>query len=113
MFILLIFFGCHTDNNEFSTWSVYKGDATSSGYSGLNQINKENVNQLKAAWTFYPNDTLAGARFERSECNPIVIDTIMYITSARHRVYAINAVTGKKIWSFDPFDGGQGGGVNR
>ena len=113
MFILFIFFGCHTDNNEFSTWSVYKGDATSSGYSGLNQINKENVNQLKAAWTFYPNDTLAGARFERSECNPIIIDTIMYITSARHRVYAINAVTGKKIWSFDPFNGGDGGGVNR
>lgn len=113
MFILVIFFGCHTDNNEFSTWSVYKGDATSSGYSGLNQINKGNVNQLIPAWTFYPNDTLAGARFERSECNPIVIDTIMYLTSARHRLYAINAATGKKIWSFDPFNGGDGGGVNR
>lgn len=113
MFILIIFFGCNTDNNEFSTWSVYKGDATSSSYSGLNQINKENVNQLKTAWTFYPNDTLAGARFERSECNPIVIDSIMYITSVRHRLYAINAVTGKKIWAFDPFNGGDGGGVNR
>lgn len=113
MFILVIFLGCHTDNNEFSTWSVYKGDATSSGYSGLNQINKGNVNQLKPAWTFYPNDTLAGARFERSECNPIVIDTIMYLTSARHRLYAINAATGKKIWAFDPFNGGDGGGVNR
>ena len=113
MLLLVIFFGCHADNNEFGTWSVYKGDATSASYSSLNQINKDNVQRLKLAWTFYPNDTLEGARFERSECNPIIVDTIMYITSARHRVYAINAATGKRIWSFDPFNGGPGGGVNR
>ena len=48
-----------------------------------------------------------------SECNPIVVDGIMYATSARHRLYAINASTGKQVWSFDPFDGGEGGGVYR
>ncbi|HEY9343586.1 MAG TPA: hypothetical protein VIQ23_18560 [Hanamia sp.] len=111
IFLFTFFLGCHT--NEFGTWSVYKGDATSASYSSLAQINRENVKELKLAWTFYPNDTIKGARFERSECNPIIIDTIMYITSARHLVYAINAATGKKIWGYDPFNGGQGGGVNR
>lgn len=104
---------CHTDIDEFNTWSVYKGDATSAGYSSLTQINTENVKELQTAWVFYPNDAIEISRFEQSECNPIIIDTIMYITSARHRVYALNAVTGKKIWSYDPFDGGKGGGVNR
>jgi quinoprotein glucose dehydrogenase len=42
-----------------------------------------------------------------------VIDSIMYATSARHRLYAINASNGKLIWSFDPFNGDKGGGVNR
>jgi quinoprotein glucose dehydrogenase len=110
----VIIFSCHqSGNNEYTTWSVYKGDATSSGYSALKQINKTNVSQLTPAWTFYPNDTISGARIQSSECNPIVIDTIMYITSARHRVYAINATTGHKIWSFDPFNEGRGGGANR
>jgi len=112
--LLVIFLGCHDDNNnEFATWGVYRGDATSASYSSLKQINKENVQLLKLAWIFYPNDTIAGSRSERSECNPIIIDSIMYITSARHRVYAINAGTGKRIWAFDPFNGGEGGGVNR
>jgi outer membrane protein assembly factor BamB len=30
------------------------------------------------------------------------------LPSARHRIYALNANSGKKIWSFDPFDGGPG-----
>lgn len=37
----------------------------------------------------------------------------MYVSSARHRIYAIDAGTGRQVWSFDPFNGGEGGGVNR
>jgi quinoprotein glucose dehydrogenase len=92
---------------------MYKADAASSSFSGLDQINKKNVQALKPAWTFHPDDALPGARPGNSECNPIVIDGVMYATSARHRVYAISAVSGKKIWSFDPFNGGTGGGVCR
>lgn len=108
----LIFSAC-SENNE-RTWSTYKADAASSSYSPLEQINKENVHELKVAWIFNPGDGGAqGAWFNRSECNPIVIDGIMYATSARHRLYAINASNGKLIWSFDPFNGGKGGGLYR
>src|SRR3954447_22940134 len=110
--LLALFFytGCQSNNR---TWSMYKADEESSSYSPLTQINKESVHQLKLAWTFIPNDAFQGSRFERSECNPIVVNGILYATSGRHRLYAINASTGKQVRSFDPFNGEKGGGVNR
>lgn len=112
-FLILMFSFTGCENKKTRTWSVYKADAESSSYSPLDDINKENVKNLQIAWTFYPNDARNKDRITNSECNPIIIDGIMYATSARHRLYAINAATGEKIWSFDPFEGGEGGGVYR
>lgn len=109
--LTLALIGCR--DPKARTWSVYKADAESTSYSPLHEINKDNVKNLQVAWTFYPNDARNKDRITNSECNPIIIDGIMYATSARHRLYAINAATGEKIWSFDPFDGGEGGGVYR
>jgi len=103
---------CQPDINNDRTWSVYKADAESSSYSPLKQINKDNVHLLQPAWKFIPNDS-RNNRIGSSECNPIVIDGILYTTSARHRLYALNAGTGEIIWSHDPFEGGEGGGINR
>ena len=105
-----LYIGC---NNQNRTWSAYKADAASSSYSVLQQVNKDNVHQLQLAWTFNPNDAAEGSRFGASQCNPIIIDGVMYTASARHRIYAINAGNGKQIWSFDPFNGGPGGGSFR
>src|SRR5436190_24047737 len=82
-----LFMGCRNDER---TWSIYKADAESSSYSVLKEINKENVHQLKLAWTFHPDDAAEGSRFAGSQCNPIIIDGVMYVASARHRIYAIN-----------------------
>jgi quinoprotein glucose dehydrogenase len=109
-FAFLIFMSC---DNRQRTWSVYKADAASSSYADLKEINKENVHQLQLAWTFNPDDAAEGSRFAGSQCNPIIIDDIMYVASARHRIYAIHAHSGKQLWSFDPFDGGPGGGSFR
>ena len=67
---------------------------------------------MQVAWQFNPNDA-RGSTAGNNECNPIIIDSILYATSARHRLYAIHASTGKTIWSYDPFLGGEGGGINR
>jgi quinoprotein glucose dehydrogenase len=104
---------CHSRYQEERTWTVYKADAASSSYSSLSHINKDNVDLLESAWIFNPRDARAGSRFGNAECNPIIIDGVMYATSARHRLYAINASTGEMKWSFDPFNGGEGGGINR
>jgi len=100
-------------NNKDHDWPIYKADAHSTSYSPLQQVNKTNVARLRLAWTFDPGDSIPGARPASSECNPIEIDNTLYFTSGRHRVYAISATTGEKRWSFDPFDGGEGGGVSR
>jgi len=102
--------GCHSHER---TWAVYKADSESTSYSVLNEINKENVHQLKLAWKFNPDDAVEGSRFAASQCNPIIIDGVMYLASARHRIYAVDAGNGKQIWSFDPFSGGPGGGSFR
>ena len=106
----LLFQGCH---NQDRSWSVYKADAQSSSYSPLKEINKETVHRLKLAWTFNPDDAAEGSRFAGSQSNPIIIDGIMYVASARHRIYALKADNGKPLWSFDPFNGGPGGGSFR
>lgn len=113
LFFLLLIISCKKENPEYQTWRVYKGDSESSCYSSLDQINKDNVGNLQIAWTFRPGDAPPGSRYGKYECNPIVINDIMYATSARHWLYAVNAKTGEMIWSFDPFDGGRGGGMYR
>ena len=99
--------------DEDRTWAIYKADAESTSYAPLSQINTTNVHQLQPAWTFALNDMKAGSRAGNSECNPIIIDGVMYATSAKHLVYAVDAGTGRKIWAFDPFEGAEGGGVSR
>ena len=64
-------------------------------------------------WTFKPQDVPPGVRYGKYECNPIVVNGVMYATSARRWLYAINPNSGEEIWSFDPFDGARGGGMNR
>jgi quinoprotein glucose dehydrogenase len=113
IFIFLLLLSCDPGTNENRTWSVYKADAESSSSSPLTQINTDNVSQLQQAWVFNPADARQGARGGNAECNPIIVDGVMYATSARHRVYAVNASTGEQLWSFDPFDGGEGGGIYR
>jgi len=110
---LFFFYSCERQVNQDRTWSIYKADAKSSNYSPLKQITTANVNQLRPAWTFTIHDKPSGSQPGRSECNPIIVDGVLYATSANQWAYAVDATTGKQVWSFDPLDGKQGGEVNR
>lgn len=103
---------CNKPVDKKRVWSVYKADALSSSYADLTEINKTNVAKLENVWTFLPEDA-RGSRMGNAECNPIVVDGTMYVTSARHRLYAVDATTGKLRWSHDAFAGGEGGGIYR
>lgn len=109
--ITLFLLSCGIQKNV--NWSIYKADSESSSYSPANQINKSNISCLQQVWVFTFKDAVSGAKTSRSESNPIVIDGVLYVSSARNRIYAINAQNGNEIWSFDPFYGALGGGVSR
>ncbi|MCY4171799.1 MAG: PQQ-binding-like beta-propeller repeat protein [Bacteroidetes bacterium] len=100
--------GCRSDNSpdnsieSLTDWSVYLGDAASSQYSTLSQINRENVDQLALAWSYRTGDGDTTGRTQ-IQCNPIIVDSILYATSPGLKAIALNAVTGEEIWRFDPF----------
>jgi len=71
-------------------------------YSTLAQINKENVGQLQRAWQFDSSDEFEGSEME---CNPIVLDGVVYATTPRLRVVALDGATGKLLWDFDAHRG--------
>lgn len=82
-------------------WPVYLGDRHNSHYSPLNQINRENVNQLKPAWTYHTGDADPGGHTQ-IQCNPLIIDGVLYGASPKLKVFALDAATGKQKWLFDP-----------
>ncbi len=73
-------------------------------YSGLTQITPENVTRLERAWTYDSGDAFKGSEMQS---NPIVVDGMLYATTPKLRVIALNAETGSEIWSFDPTMGNE------
>jgi quinoprotein glucose dehydrogenase len=91
--------GKNTGGENYNTWRVVGGTPDNAHYSTLDQINRSNVSRLKVAWEY---DTGDGFKQSDMECNPIVVNGILYATSPKLRVFALNAATGKLIWSFSP-----------
>ncbi len=83
-------------------WRVYLGDQSSSHYSALNQITKDNVAQLQTAWTYHSGD-LPDGDYGEIQCNPLIVNGVLYGSSPRTKIFALNAGTGKEFWRFDPF----------
>lgn len=95
-------------------WSAYLGDAGSTQYSTLRQIDRGNVAQLEPAWTYRTGDATENSQIQ---CNPLIVDGILYGTSAQLKLFALDAATGRELWRFDPFAAepatARGRGVNR
>jgi quinoprotein glucose dehydrogenase len=78
----------------YTTWSDYGGAADSMQYSALTQVTKQNVNQLELAWFFPVPDRKGNFGF-----NPIVVDGVMYVLGPKDAIVALDAITGKPVWS--------------
>src|SRR5579872_1333990 len=83
-------------DKEPGNWMTYGRTYDEQRFSPLKQITDQNVSQLGLAWHF-DLDTHRG-----QEATPLVIDGVMYFTSAWSKVFALNAATGAQLWSFDP-----------
>jgi quinohemoprotein ethanol dehydrogenase len=81
---------------ESSGWLSHGRTYSEQRHSPLESINTDNIAELGLAWSF----DLGTSR--GIEVTPIVHNGIMYVTSTWNIVHAIDAITGEKIWSFDP-----------
>ena len=77
-------------------WPTIGLDYAETRFSKLNQINADNVKKLGLVWT-YPLGSSRGV-----EATPVVVDGIMYQTASWSVVHAIDARTGKRLWTYDP-----------
>ncbi len=94
-----------TPANDADEWTAYGRDAGGTRYSPLTQINRENVKQLKVAWTYNTGAlTVQGRSVKNSafEATPILVDGTLYLTTPFSRVIALDPTTGKERWSYDP-----------
>jgi len=85
----------HADT-EPQNWLITGHDYSDQRFSPLKSINDGNVGQLHLAW-YYDLDTHRG-----QEATPVVVDGVMYSTSAWSKVQAFEAATGRLLWQFDP-----------
>ena len=88
--------GAGSDTNNATNWLVYGGGYDNQRYSQLTQVNKGNVKDLALAWTYETGVPLS------FETTPVVVDGVMYMTTAGSKVIALNAVTGEQIWRYEP-----------
>ncbi|MFN0085942.1 MAG: PQQ-binding-like beta-propeller repeat protein [Blastocatellia bacterium] len=86
-------------SSSYRGWSQFGGGPENIHYSTLDQITRENVHQLEPAWTFDTGDVFTGSEMQ---CNPIIVDGVMYATTPKLNVIALDAATGRLKWRFDP-----------
>ena len=76
-------------------WPHYGGTQAAWRYSGLSQINRGNVQNLRAEWAFQTGDVDGGL-----QATPIVVDGVMYLSSSWNNIFAIDARTGQQLWRY-------------
>ncbi len=84
---------------EYRSWSVYGGSNDMIHYTRLNEIGPSNVGRLQVAWRYQTNDSFEGSEMQ---CNPIVEHGVLFATTPKLRVFALDAASGKLLWSFNP-----------
>jgi quinoprotein glucose dehydrogenase len=101
--LLLSLVACHDRavRTDYSGWRSYAGTKDGSRYSSNDQLNTANVAQLQVAWTYSSQDRDTG-NHSQNQCNPIMVDGVLYGTTPRTKLFALDAATGALKWLFDP-----------
>src|ERR1051325_3191177 len=94
---LLAFSSAHVaTQTPSSEWPAYGGGPNAIRYSPLTQVDRSNVGQLQVAWTYDCGEGPGGA-----QCQPLVVDGVLYGVTPRHNIVALNAATGELKWKFE------------
>lgn len=79
---------------DSTQWPSYGRDYSNQRWSPLTQINAGNVARLAPAWVYHTGIVNA------FEASPIVVDGVMYVSTQRNHVVALNAANGRKLWEY-------------
>lgn len=95
------------DQAQQGEWTAYGRDPGGMRFAPMDQINKENVQQLEVAWTYRTGElaTYEGTRAASRaafEATPIMVDGVLYFSTPSNRVIAVDAKTGTEKWVYDP-----------
>lgn len=94
-------------NEEDTDWRFYGGNSAGNRYSDLTQINRENVTKLQIAWMYDAADSQSTQKPKwplEIQCQPIVVNGILYGTGPTLKLFALKAATGAVIWKFNPYE---------
>jgi quinoprotein glucose dehydrogenase len=86
-------------------WTAYGRDAGGTRYSPLAQVTRQNVAQLKPAWEYHTGTLTPKSDLNRKaafEATPILVDGTLYLSTPFNQVIALDPVTGKERWKYDP-----------
>jgi quinoprotein glucose dehydrogenase len=81
-------------------WPAYGGTYNAQRFSPLDQINRDNVDELERAWTFRTGD-LPEERWG-AETTPLKIGDTLYLCTGRSTIMALDAASGEERWRYDP-----------
>ncbi|MCB0658176.1 MAG: PQQ-binding-like beta-propeller repeat protein [Saprospiraceae bacterium] len=112
---LVFLTACGSNSTRNANWAGYLGGDHREHYSTLDQIHSGNVESLTVAWTYQSGD-LDSSRNTQIQCNPLVLDGILYGSTPMLDFFALDATSGKELWKISPLedlDALNGLGVNR
>src|SRR6185503_7263969 len=92
-------------NRSAREWRTHGGEPGHTQYSELAQLDTTNVARLKQAWVYRTGDARKDDR-SQIQCQPIVVDGVLYATSPAVKLFALDAASGTALWTFDPFAAG-------
>ena len=102
--VFLFLSACSTNRSgEYDKWDIVGGNPSGNKYSSLAQIDTSNVHQLQVAWEYHAGDADTAAH-SQIQCNPIIVNGVLYGTSPKLTLFAIDAMTGEERWTYEPLD---------
>ena len=107
LFAVLLFALCATSIGGQSTdWPYYAGDAFSSRYTSLRQIDSTNVGALSVVWRYTPPDKAIAESnrrgYDTNRGTPVKVGNVLYYGSPYNILCAVDAQSGRELWTFDP-----------
>jgi Glucose dehydrogenase len=93
-----------SEQGAANDWTAYGGTTDGQRFSSLNQITKENVQNLEVAWTYHTGDLRqdADASEYTFEATPVKANGMLYFCTPHNEVHALDPETGAVKWKYTP-----------